>query len=442
MSSNGRILIAEDEPEFAEIFATLLEGDGFLVSGIAATAEDVIEKASLTSPDLVLMDIGLKGQRDGIEAASEIQARFGIPVVYVTGRLDDQTMRRAIATEPFGYLTKPLNIQELHATVELAIRHGKPSHLQEVSFTQSGLANLVGSSRQITRIREQIVELAALDTTILIEGETGTGKELVAQAVHFASRRKEKAFITINCPALTDSLLTSQLFGHRRGAFTGASEDRQGFFEAASGGTIFLDEIASAPLSVQTSLLRVLEEREIIRLGDTKPRKVDVRVLASTNRDLDGEVAKGNFRSDLLYRIRVARIVLPPLHQRREDIPELADLFIRRCGTSIGKLVRGISASALQVLTHYRWPGNVRELRNAIEFAGIRSKGYVIEPEDLPPEVIHAEPEIEPFVDTSNEEERIHSAIVRANGNRTNAAHLLGISRATLYRRLNGQKNT
>jgi PAS domain S-box-containing protein len=298
--------------------------------------------------------------------------------------------------------------------------------------------DLLGRSKAMQVVYQQIRDVARVDSTVLIEGETGTGKELVARAIHSASHRQDKPFVAVNCAGLTDSLLGSQLFGHKRGAFTGAVEDHQGLFEAANGGTLFLDEIGDIPIPVQNQLLRVLQEREIIRLGESKPRKIDVRVLAATHRALSDEVAKGSFRADLLYRIRVARIALPPLRHRREDIALLAASFLSQFAAASNKPVNELSLNALRLLSEYDWPGNVRELRSAIEFAVIRCKGSVVQEEDLPPEV-------NPPLDVgghstedfpTDEKARFITALKRAQGNRALAARMLGISRATFYRRL------
>jgi len=298
--------------------------------------------------------------------------------------------------------------------------------------------DLLGKSKAMQLVYQQIREVARVDSTVLIEGETGTGKELVARAIHASSQRKDKPFVAVNCAGLTESLLSSQLFGHKRGAFTGAIEDHQGLFEAANGGTLLLDEIGDIPITVQNQLLRVLQEREIVRLGESRPRKIDVRVLAATHRNLGDEVAKGNFRSDLFYRVRVARIDLPPLRARREDIPLLAACFLAQFSAASGKRVTELSHDALGLLADYHWPGNVRELRSAIEFGVIRCAGAVIQPDDLPPEVVEP-PEFENVISgdpLTDEKARFLQALERSRGNRALAARLLGISRATLYRRL------
>lgn len=298
--------------------------------------------------------------------------------------------------------------------------------------------DLVGKSKPMQLIYQQIREVAKVDWTVLIEGQTGTGKELVARAIHFSSKRKDKPFLAVNCAGLPESLLASQLFGHRRGAFTGAVEDHQGLFEAAHGGTIFLDEIGDMPLSMQSSLLRAIEEKEITRLGETKVRKVDVRVITASNRDLSQAAQKGEFRMDLLYRIRVARISLPPLIERRDDIPYLVSAFLTKCRASTGKPVQNITNDVMRKLMEYKWPGNIRELRSAIECAVTRCKGTTLQVEDLPPELSNpALVSLQGAGDQDAGKEYILDALKRAGGRRGLAAELLGMSRATLYRRMN-----
>ncbi len=297
---------------------------------------------------------------------------------------------------------------------------------------------LIGESTAMRIVFKQIHDVAQMETTVLVEGETGTGKELVARAIHYTSVRKDKAFVAINCAELNESLLASQLFGHKRGSFTGAVADHVGLFESAAGGTLFLDEIGDMPLSIQASLLRVLQEKEITRLGETKPRKIDVRIIAATHRDLSRRVAEGFFREDLLYRIRVARIHLPPLRERIEDLTLLVSWFLGQFRAASGKTDLEISSEAIEFLTEYRWAGNVRELRSAIEYAVINCRGAIIQPGDLPPEIVgtaHIE-QILSFDADSDEKQRLVYALEKAKGNRAAAARMLGISRPTLYSRL------
>ncbi len=297
---------------------------------------------------------------------------------------------------------------------------------------------LIGKSPAMQDLYQRIQEIAPVDVSVLIQGETGTGKELVAQALHQLSERKDKPFVAVNCAGLTDSLLGSQLFGHKRGAFTGATSDHEGFFEAAEGGMLFLDEIGDMPLATQTTLLRVLQEGEIMRLGESRPRKVDVRVLAATHQNLQEMVERGDFRSDLLYRIRVARLQLPALRERREDIPLLSEAFLGQARVVTKKPeVCDIASEAMQALLRYPWPGNVRELKSTFDYALIHCHGTQIHLSDLPPEICGTPASLVSVrASPRNERKDILSALEEANGKRAQAAKLLGMSRSTFYRRL------
>ncbi|MEI6634412.1 MAG: sigma 54-interacting transcriptional regulator [Chlamydiota bacterium] len=299
----------------------------------------------------------------------------------------------------------------------------------------AGFHNLLGQSESMHLIYRQIEEVSKVDWTVLIEGETGVGKELVAEAIHFSSHRREKPFIPVNCAGLMESLLASQLFGHRRGAFTGAVEDHKGFFEAASGGTLFLDEIGDIPPAIQSHLLRAIETKVITRLGESKSHKVDVRLLAATNMDLNHMGREGQFRPDLLYRLRVARICIPPLRERRGDIPLLVSKFLSESCAVTAKNVREVSSEAMRLLFDYSWPGNVRELKSAIEFAVIHVQGAVIKAVNLPPEIRNTSGLEKVFnAPLAGERQRILDALKKVGGNRSRAAQLLGVGRATLYR--------
>ena len=307
--------------------------------------------------------------------------------------------------------------------------------------------DLVGSSKSMTSLFRRIQEVAAVDFTVLVEGETGTGKELVARAIHAASNRSDGPFVPVNCAGLTETLLASQLFGHKRGSFTGAVADHKGYFEAAAGGTLFLDEIGDISAGLQAMLLRVLEEKRVTRVGDTVERPLDLRIVAATHHDLAEDARVGRFRSDLLYRLRVARLVLPPLTSRKEDIPLLVGHFLRRFRTATGKDCREISDSAMRLLLDHPWPGNVRELKAAIEFASLHSVGPVVDAEDLPPEIRGEGQFAMPVLPSSifeadstpppaDGKEALLAALKAVDGNRTRAARRLGMSRATFYRRL------
>ena len=310
-------------------------------------------------------------------------------------------------------------------------------HLRRLLELKAHFHDLIGKSRGMRQVYEQIQDLARVDSTVLIEGETGTGKELVARALHQASARRTGPFIAANCAGLTDSLLGSQLFGHKRGAFTGAIDDQPGLFEAAQDGVLFLDEIGDIPHTVQTHLLRVLQEKEVTRLGETKPRKINVRVVTATHHNLSQDVAKGMFRADLFYRIRVARLQLPPLRERKEDIPLLVTSFLTEGRASTGKTIHRPSPAAMAALMEYHWPGNVRELKSTIECAMIHCKGETLDVSDLPSNIHPSNPILPPTpTPPTDERSRLVFALGQARGNRTKAARLLGMSRATFYRRL------
>lgn len=297
--------------------------------------------------------------------------------------------------------------------------------------------NMVGKSHIMQKVFQRIKDVSRFEATVLIEGETGTGKELVARAIHYSSNRKDGPFIIVNCAGLADSLINSQLFGHKKGSFTDATSDQKGVFEAANGGTIVLDEIGDIPMNTQTRILRALEQRAIIRVGETKARKVDIRILAATNKDLSAEVEKGNFRLDLLYRIKIARVTLPPLRERKEDIPLLVEAFTNEICRENGIEIPQIERNALSTMMAYSWPGNIRELRNAVEFALINCKESKLRLIDLPPEITAMKNSKQGNIkNQDSEKDQLINALNATAGNRDQAAKLLGISRATIYRRL------
>lgn len=436
-----RILIVEDEVIVREDLRDMLTSLGYEVVGTAMSGAEAITRAGDTAPDLVLMDIRLRGAMDGIEAASRIRQKHGIPVVFLTAFADDASIQRAKSAEPFGYLTKPLHERALRAAIEVALhRHAAPG--PAVVFPgrvqRDSTPDMLGYGPAIRSLREEIARLAAVEITVLVEGETGTGKELAARALHRWGRRASGPFLAVNCAALTETLASTELFGHRKGAFTGAHQEHRGVFEAASGGTVFLDEIGDIPKSQQPYLLRVLEERVVTRVGETQPRPIDVRVIAATHRNLEDEVAAGRFRADLLYRIRVGRVFVPSLRQRPEDIPILANAFLASFARQLGRPCADLLPATVEALRRHAWPGNIRELRNAIEFAALRCPTPCLSPgpEDLPPEFRSLAPRLTAPIPASMDRDDLRRAILQAGGNRTEAARLLGISRATLYRRL------
>ena len=449
-------LVVEDDEDMRGLIVKVVQMRGHQVIGCgnAETAWTTYQEGSFS---IVFLDWELPGM-DGLELCRKIRSHpkgERSVIVMITARDQSDDLQAVLRAGANDYIAKPVTLDMLKVRLAIAEqsvrnidrRYEAEDALREQQETVQDLKrqlnektqfrDLIGKSRSMGQLYAQIRDLAKVDTTVLIEGETGTGKELVARAIHFSSQRKAGPFIAVNCAGLTDSLLGSQLFGHKKGAFTGAVENQQGFFEAADGGTVFLDEIGDISPAVQTSLLRVLQEREIVRIGESKPRKVDVRVLAATHHNLSQDVTNGSFRADLLYRIRVARIQLPSLRERREDISLLVTSFLGQCSAVTGKPVDQVSREAMHALTSYTWPGNVRELKSAIESALISCKDTMIQVEDLPPEVLDSRvAQRAVLVDPPDEKSRMLAALDQAKGNRTLAARLLGMSRATLYRRL------
>ncbi len=442
-----RVLIVEDEAVVQLHLRRLLTSLGYEVVGAAASATDAITLARETRPDLVLMDIRLRGEPDGISAATEIRAKVDPAIIFLTAYADEQTVRRTEAVGAVGYIVKPYSRNEVRAVLTTAL--GVQRRIREAAGTaaaaprpplgdcgQAAFHGMTGNCGPMREVFERIRDVAGLNWAVLIEGQTGTGKELTARALHAESSRRGGPFIAVNCAGLTDTLLTSQLFGHKRGAFTGAVNDQPGFFEQAHGGTLFLDEIADISAAAQQALLRVLEERVVQRVGETRERPVDVRVISATQRDLAAEVTAGRFRSDLLYRLRAIRITLPALHERGDDVLLLARHFLAQAAAQAKLEVHDLDAAACRALQQYRWPGNVRELRHAIEHAVLSCRQGIIRPEHLPPEILTIPADGPEILDSpADERERILRALQRSRGNRMEAARLLGISRATLYRR-------
>ncbi|MCH7823686.1 MAG: sigma 54-interacting transcriptional regulator [Acidobacteria bacterium] len=549
------ILIVEDEAIVALDLERTLQELGYRIVGKTGSGEEAVQMAEALAPDLVLADIHLEGDIDGIDAAARIRSELGLPVVFLTAFADEKTLERAKQIGPHGYIVKPFEARELRSAVEIAIHtHGIETELQasnenllaildaqphgtvtidadgSVTFVSTAAGRLLGvdadgvrntpwgdalpfPEKSLQRIRSilespqptdenrhrvlvqieeprgvasalnvevrvdpratggmilflydvselrslrrilddrdvyqnivarssameevfQLIEqVAAVDVPVLIDGETGTGKELVARAIHWRSQRRDEPFVPVNCGGMSEELSLSQLFGHRRGSFTGASSDHKGVFEQAGGGTLFLDEVGNLPPKVQTMLLRVLEDKTIVPIGETRPRSVDVRVIAAANRPLMQCVESGEFRADLMYRLQVARIPVPPLRDRREDIALLTRFFLEESRARNGKSVDQVGDAAMSLLIAYDWPGNVRQLENAIEFAVLRCRAEHIRPEDLSPEIT----EPSSVLAHGDDAALIKAALQDAGGNRTKAAEMLGISRATLYRRL------
>src|SRR5215467_14054653 len=385
MSSN--ILIVDDDMDARMTLVRVLEKEGYSVTG-AASAEEALSRFDHAPFDLVLTDMRMEGM-GGIELLRALKARRNdVPVIIMTAFASIDTAVQAIDERAYDYLRKPYQLAEIRATVRRAIDHASLTRenreLKHDLVRETSTDRIVGTSPGMVEVYKIIARVAKSDTTILITGESGTGKEMVARAVHRNSLRVAKPFLAVNCGALSETLLESELFGHVRGAFTGATSNRKGLFESAQEGTVFLDEISETSPAMQTKLLRVLEEREITRVGSMDPVRVDVRVIAATNRSLPSLVKDGKFREDLFYRLHVVEILLPPLRDRTSDLPLLFAYFLDKYSRKLGKTLAVAPGLVEQSLTKYSWPGNVRELENLVERAVTLNHTGILNLEDRP----------------------------------------------------------
>ena len=435
------ILIVDDELSVRDSLMHWFRKDGFRV-GTAASAELALKALEQGPFDIVLLDIKMPGM-DGMELQTRIHAANPkIVVIMMTAFASVDTAVRALKQGAFDYVTKPIDPDELSHLVARALKERRleeeNTQLRETIDELSAADFVIGESPAMHKVMELIRQVAQTNATVMIRGESGTGKELVARTIHANSQRKYFPIVPINCGALPDSLLESELFGHERGAFTGAQFRRKGRFEMADGGTLFLDEIGSITPKMQVDLLRVLETSEVMRLGSSKPVTVDFRVICATNEDLEKMVADGRFRQDLYYRINVFSIALPSLRERRTDVPTLARHFMTKLAMQMDKRVSDISPEALQKLVAYDWPGNVRELANAIERAMVVAREDMIRPGDLPFSLPDAPAATVPAGDSLADMEKAHIAVIlgRTRWNITQAADILGIDRATLYNKI------
>ncbi len=449
--SDLTILIVDDEEKHARATAEILERVGYN-SKIATSGEaalDIIQKepVDIIITDLVMQDV------DGmeiLEAAKEKLAEVEVIVLTGYGTVESavEAMQKGAAT----YLKKPVNMEELRAVVAKAAQRLEMARglteLRRRLNERYGFEQIIGNSPRMRAIFDVLRQISPTTATVLIYGQTGTGKELVAQTIHNNSPRKNKPFVALNCSALSESILESELFGHVKGAFTGAVADRRGRFEYADGGTIFLDDVADMPISTQVRLLRVLEEREITRVGSNEPIKVNVRLLGATNRNLEKEVDAGRFRKDLYFRLKVVTVTLPPLKERKEDIPLFIDSFLREFSQKHGKEIKGIEPEAVKILCDYRWPGNVRELRNALETMLVLTVDDMLKVEDIPGNIlssVRAAPGPSRVISAGMtleevEKELIRNTLALVEGNRKEAAKRLGIGERTLYRKIERYK--
>ena len=439
------VLIVDDHAAHAEALASALEAL-HVTTDIATGGKEALDKLAATPRDLVITDL-VMNDLDGMELLREVKGRNpDVEVIVVTGYA---TVENAVAAMQRGaatYLRKPVNLDELRAVVrgvleKQALRRTN-LELRQRNDERFGFEGIVGNSPRMLRLIETLRQIAPTNATVLIYGESGTGKELVANALHANSPRRLAHFVGLNCAALSEGILESELFGHEKGSFTGAAAARKGRFEYADGGTLLLDEVGDMPPSTQVKLLRVLEQSEITRVGSNAPVHVDVRIVAATHRRLENLVKEGTFREDLYFRLKVVTLYIPPLRERKDDIPLLADHFRRQIAAKYDKPILEISADARRRLAAYDWPGNVRELRNAIEHMAVVTTDAVLGADDLPDHIVPGEalpaeaPHLIGMSLNDAERELIRNTLTSVGGNRVEAAKTLGIGERTLYRKI------
>ena len=448
-----KVLVVDDEAEIRSLLAAVLQNKGYEV----VTAEDgaaAVQAVPRERPAVILMDLSMP-RMNGMDALPEIKRLDAeVPVIICTAHADLATAVRAMKLGAYDYLTKPFDVELLILTLERAVeRHRLHSRIEELKRQGQGssLAERMGGSPAIAQVIQQVAQVAESNFTVLVQGETGTGKELVARGIHQQSPRRPAPFVAVDCGAIPETLVESELFGHERGAFTGAQARREGHFQLAKGGTLFLDEIGNVPLATQAKLLRALEQREVNPLGATRSVAVDARIIAATNSELEESVKAGRFRADLYYRLSEFTIALPPLRSRREDIMHLSQRFLDEVSMELRRPVRRIADEAMQVLLHHDWPGNVRELRNVVRKAALLATD-VVTPEHIPalsasapaPSRAAAEPmgedlslrEVAELAAGQAEREVIRHALESTKGNKSQAARLLRTDYTTLHAKM------
>jgi len=458
MKEKKMILVADDDTAHRTMLRTLLAGWGYAVTE-ADDGGSAVEAVRRQPFDLILMDIRMV-RVSGLEALAEIKAfNPAIPIIIMTAFASVETAVEALKKGAYDYLTKPLDFDELHLALERAMDHSRLKEenllLKESLGTRFNRQNLIGRSAAMTRLLDIAFQVAPSEATVLITGESGTGKEMIAGLIHGNSLRKDGPFIRFNCAAIAETLLESELFGHEKGAFTGADRRKEGKFRQADGGSLFLDEVSEMSLGMQVKLLRVLQERELTRVGGEEVLKIDVRLIAATNRDLLREVAANRFREDLFYRLNVVTLHVPPLRERVEDIPLLAQAFLERFAEKNRKAIKGFSPQAMDRLLRHPWPGNVRELMNAVERGVVLARGEYLDETAFSPLAAETgdRTQSRPLDSSSEpaqpaaaggasasletvERETILKTLEEAGGNKSEAARRLGITRRTLHQKL------
>jgi DNA-binding NtrC family response regulator len=441
------ILVVDDEPLQRDILKTILDSEGY-ETHTAASGKEALNLAATVHPDVILTDLRMEGM-DGIELLDAIPRKpFEPSIIIITAHGTISSAVEAVKKGAFDYLAKPLNKDTLLLNVRRAVERSKLLKenmlLQKELFKKFNMEGIIGRSLKMQRAIEIIRKVAPSTVTVLINGESGTGKELVARALHYNSLRRTKPFTAINCSAIPDNLFESELFGYEAGAFTGAVTRKEGLFKITDGGTLFLDEIGDLSLPMQSKLLRVLQDKEIRRVGGKEAIKVDVRIIAATNKELEKELSEGKFRDDLYYRLKVVNIALPPLRERVEDIPELAGFFLNKYNREFGRRIKAIDSEALKLLGEYHWPGNIRQLETVIERAILMNEKDTITASDIKNELWSGQLKTsfnfdmpDEGMDFENlEKELIKKAIAKANGVAAKAAKLLGMSYKTFLYRL------
>jgi len=442
------VLVVDDERDHAQVMCEALQRQGHRcdVTFNLAEAESRLKQKSY---DVIVTDLVMEGKRDGLEVLRKAKSLTPPPqVILVSAHGDIPIAVEAMNEGAYGFIEKPLDLNHFRAQVnraaERAALQKQNQVLREELLEQSGFEGIIGKSGAMQRVLTTARQVAASDIPVLIMGESGTGKELIARAIHYNSRRRKNRMVTLNCAGLSESILEDELFGHVKGAFTGAQTEREGRFEHADGGTLFMDEIGDMPAVMQAKLLRVLENGEVVRLGSNEPLEVDVRLISATNRKLDEIVAEKQFREDLFFRIKGVTLSLPPLRERREDIPLLMHYFLQEFAEKYKKELEGITPAAQQMLVSYNWPGNVRQLRTAVENMVVLAPGKMMGVESLPAEIQPAAGAehisgITNLVGISIEEaekELIRNTLKMVDGNREQAARILRIGERTLYRKI------
>jgi two-component system response regulator HydG len=443
----AQVLVVDDEQDHAQVMCEALTRQGHRcdVAHNLAEAQTMLGKKSY---DVIVTDLMMEGKKQGLEVLQQTRTLHPPPqVILVSAHGDIPIAVQAMNDGAYGFIEKPLDLNHFRAQVnraaERAALQKQNQILREQIIEQGGFEGIVGKSEAMTKVISTARQVAASDIPVLILGESGTGKELIARAIHQNSRRRKNRLVALNCAGLSESILEDELFGHVRGAFTGAQSEREGRFEHADGGTLFMDEIGDMPSAMQAKLLRVLENGEVVRLGSNEPIKVDVRLISATNSKLEEMVAQKHFREDLFFRIKGVTLTLAPLRERREDIPLLIHYFVQEFSKKYKKEVEGVSPEAQQMLMGYSWPGNVRQLRTAIENMIVLSPGPVLGPESLPPEIRPTAGDAMPTgsnlvgisIDQANKE-LIVNTLKMVEGNREVAAKMLGIGERTLYRKI------